>query len=801
MDISSYDHFFMELEKKLKSAPENRTKIIRKSVRDSQCPYLKNKLQSLYHVFKVFFLVAIAGVFTAATAQMKVQVVDNQTSQPLVGATVAFQGINTGESVMEIADASGSVTSTISLPVLVIIRHLGYEAFTDTLDVQSDSFIASLSPSASQLDEVVVTGQFEPESARNSVYKVRTLGAQRIAAQGATSLQDVLSNELNIHFSRDNATGSSGLSLQGLSGQHVKVLVDGVSMVGRSGTANEIDLGQINVQSIDRVEIVEGPLAVNYGADALAGVINIITKKAENTQSLNVLLQEESVGNEYSLFEEGIHNASIRYGSAIGSKWYVQGETRINQFGGWTGTGEGRDKSWYPKTQLFGGGLIRFKHENFDVFYRFDYLDETLENKGQPNDNNPLRDPYAIDEEYLSKRWMHQLQGNVKFGKASLNSVFSFTDYARRTHQFNKNLVTEDETTTIESEQDTIFYQTVFTRQTVNNLLHWTSGSVVLKAQLGVDGELERAGGSTLSDGDKQIFNAGAFTSIELALGPLKIRPGVRLTYNSVFSTTPTPSVNFKYQLTENTNLRLGYGRGFRAPSTRELYHEFIDANHNILGNDELKPEYSHSFNADVTHDLKKLPVTFSVNGFYNHIDDQITYFTPADPNQPTSYTNLLVYKTTGGTVSGSFERPGLNIQLGSSYIGTYQRLNETNSEEVPEFVFSPSVNANLQYLIPNIKIQLAAFYKYTGPTKRYLLDESDEPGLRRQEDFHFLDLTVSRKFEVGLSAAIGVRNAMDVTSVNNSIAGGAHNSNSGQTPIAYGRSYFLRLSYQFLKH
>jgi len=88
----------------------------------------------------------------------------------------------------------------------------------------------------------------------------------------------------------------------GLSGQYVKVLIDGVPLEGRSGTANAVDLSQINVLSIDRIEIVEGPMSVNYGADALGGVINVITKKSTSQKlSAQVSLHEETVGEEYKL--------------------------------------------------------------------------------------------------------------------------------------------------------------------------------------------------------------------------------------------------------------------------------------------------------------------------------------------------------------------------------------------------------------------------------------------------------------------------------------------------------------------
>lgn len=84
---------------------------------------------------------------------------------------------------------------------------------------------------AKELSEVVVTGQYKPQSARNSVYQVRIISKERIQKQGAASLQDVLKNELNVRFAQDPATGGSGITMLGLSGQNVKVLVDGLPML------------------------------------------------------------------------------------------------------------------------------------------------------------------------------------------------------------------------------------------------------------------------------------------------------------------------------------------------------------------------------------------------------------------------------------------------------------------------------------------------------------------------------------------------------------------------------------------
>ncbi|MEM8894041.1 MAG: TonB-dependent receptor [Bacteroidota bacterium] len=735
-------------------------------------------------------------------AQQAIQLSSRMDGSPIGGATITH--IESAE--IFITDQNGQAQVKGILPTQIVIRHLGFETTTYWLDASENITEIKLAPTQQLLDEVVVTGQFAAQSAKKSVYKVKTIDDQRIQAQAANTLQDVLSNELNIRFSRDNATGVAGMSLQGISGQNVKVLIDGIPMVGRSGVANEIDLNQINVNNIERIEIVEGPMAVNYGADALAGVINIITKKGGGEKlSLNVNLQEETVGDEYSLFEDGIHNAGVNLGYQINENWYIQGETRINRFGGWTGDGEGRDKSWYPKTQHFNTGMLRYANDALDIYYRLDHLDETIENLGPINDNNPLRDPFAVDEEYIASRWMHQLQADIDLGKGQWSNAISYTDYERNTHQFTRNMVTDDITTNVPDEQDTIGYTSLFLRSILANADLFSLGNWTANSQLGIESIRELASGTTLSDGDKVIWNNALFASLEFQKGALSIRPGVRFTQNSVFDAEPTASINMKYDVSPSTQVRFGYGRGFRAPSARELYHEFIDANHNILGNQDLLPEYSHNLNADITIQSSKLNSSFSIAGYYNHIDNRIAFFIPEQANQPTTYTNLNLFKTTNATVSWKYQIGNLTTNAGMSYMGIYQQLSAEGSSDVPTYVFTPEINANIQYLWSLPGINVSAFYKYTGRAQNYQLISDGEgnstPELRGVDPFNFLDLTISKEWVKGLTLGIGARNLLDVTSVNNNIAGGeAHSGGGDNTPVAYGRSYFAKVTYQFVK-
>lgn len=208
------------------------------------------------------------------------------------------------------------------------------------------------------IDEVVVTGQYEPQSAKNSVYRVRTISREQIQGRASTSVENILNTQLGIRFSNDLALGETDIELLGMSGQNVKVLIDGMPLIDRGATKQS--LSQVDVNSIDRIEIVEGPMSVTYGTDALAGVINIITKSAplDDQFAVSLRLQEESAGNEYSFISnEGIHNGNLTVDWQRRG-WNVVASGTRNNFGGWQGTGTGRVLQWDPKSQWLASGRL-----------------------------------------------------------------------------------------------------------------------------------------------------------------------------------------------------------------------------------------------------------------------------------------------------------------------------------------------------------------------------------------------------------------------------------------------------------
>ena len=265
------------------------------------------------------------------------------------------------------------------------------------------------------------------------------------------------------------------------------------------------------------------------------------------------------------------------------------------------------------------------------------------------------------------------------------------------------------------------------------------------------------------------------------------------------------PSINTKFSLAKDLDLRLAYARGFRAPSIRELYFDFRDASHDILGNDQLEAETSDSYTGSLTwkaYQRDALTINTTLTGFYNDIENMITY--AQSPNDPrvTTYTNIDHYKTRGTTLSGTLAYKSFNASVGFSYIAYYNQVAETD-KSLPEFTNSTEVNSILTYSFKKAGLDLNLFYKFTGKRPYYLLNSVNgqtEVIQAETEGYNWMDFTVNKKLFRYFVLNAGIRNLMNITTVNNSaITGGAHTS-AGAMPIGYGRSFFAGLVFNWEK-
>ncbi len=663
--------------------------------------------------------------------------------------------------------------------VCVETRVLGYQPAIDTLDAgENGAFF--LTADAVIMKNVVVTGQALPISSDRSLYNVRVIGREEMDDRAAQNLRDAMSGELNIRIDQDNILGSS-LRIGGMSGQQVKILVDGTPVVGRVG--DNIDLTQLPVTELERVEVVEGPLSVIYGTDALGGVVNLITKNPTgDSYRTEATLYHESVGS---------WNADLSVSGLIGSTAAKLSGGR-HYFAGFSEVDTGRAKRWKPREQTFLNLELKQYIGSFSIGYDGRLFDEYILNRGTP------RPPYgetAFDDTYSTTRLTNRVTATLPFSDGGIEGMGSYSTYSRTTNTFLKNLVTL-ESKSDPAEQDTSSVQAWNTR-----LVYYTRGTdstFLVDFQAGFEGNGETIQGDRIEEEEKNVQEYALFATAALRpFDRLTMRPGLRYAYNTRYEAPLIPSLHLLYSASDNLVLRSSWGRGFRSPSLRDLFFLFIDINHNIRGNSDLRAETSDNFSLSASWHQEQVTSAYEaeVQLFYNDVKDLIALVNVE--NDLYSYVNIGDFRSTGVEVTGGYSTSSFSSRAGVAAIGRDDGI--SGESGLKAFTFSPEATLDLSYKLTDY-MKLATFYKFTGPLTSYGIDENENLLERQMDGYHTLDASLG--FDVlkdYLHVRVGGKNLFNVINVDYSGAGGtAHAGSSSSLPVAWGRTFFADLTVRF---
>lgn len=161
------------------------------------------------------------------------------------------------------------------------ITHPGYDPLDTTLVVTAvaGDIVLRLRPRVWSLDEVVVTGTRTPHLLKDAPVATAVIGRKDFARTGARSADQALAWLVGASVQDD--LGGQGAVLRGLGEDRVLLLVDGDRALGR--VRGSIDLAQFSLGDLDRIEVVKGPASTLYGSDAIGGVINLITRRPDDT--------------------------------------------------------------------------------------------------------------------------------------------------------------------------------------------------------------------------------------------------------------------------------------------------------------------------------------------------------------------------------------------------------------------------------------------------------------------------------------------------------------------------------------
>ncbi|TYC13445.1 TonB-dependent receptor [Bizionia gelidisalsuginis] len=672
------------------------------------------------------------------------------------------------------------------------------------------------------LKEVVITGQYNPQSIKKSVHNVTVISRAQIENQAANNLADLLNFNLNLTVVPNSQTGKSTVSFFGLDSQYFNILVDNIPLVSDNGLGNNIDLTQINLDDIERIEIAEGAMGVEYGANAVSGVINIITKKSIATEwDINISVQEETISDEYEWFDQGRHIQSVSVAHNINERLMARVGFNRNQFAGFFNNKQGQDYykndglrgyDWQPKTQINTNCLLHYDSENFTITYKFEYFNEILSFYDASVRSNidvdaQTRNPSATDRIFTTNRFINNLNLNGKLdGGANYSAAFSYQTQKRDLNEFNYFILSGNQS----NETDNTYQssEVFFTKGRINNLIQ----SDFYNFELGYEAryikgyDTQASGDITQLEKENSQSNYALFASTELNLtNAFLIRPGARYEYNSKFKSQVLTSLSARYLLNNGFELRGNVGTSYRTPNFEELYYYFVDSNHDVQGNENLNPEkgFSAFLNLKKRSWFTNFSLINAVKLTYIDVDDRIDLAIVNTSPLQYQYINIDAYKLWSLSSQNTIKNGNWAFNLGATLQGTSRIANnEINAQN--NFLYSFQVNTSGTYAIKQWNTALTVLLKYNGEQKDYVASGMDTNGdsvfsKSKTEGYSWLDASIKKSFlNRKIQATLGGRNLLNVTNVNISTAAssGAHEASNSSLLLGYGRSYYLKLLY-----
>ena len=686
----------------------------------------------------------------------------------------------------------------------------------------SQEKVSSDSTTRQELSEVVITAQFNPTSIKKSVHNVIVINREQIDSQAANNLADLLNFNLNLTIIPNAQTGQSKISFFGLDSQYFTVLIDNIPMVSDNGLGNNIDLTQINLDDIERIEIVEGAMGVEYGANAVSGVINIITKKSiDSYWHVEASVQEETVSNEYAWFDKGRHIQAASVAHNINENWYARVGINRNQFAGFFNDRLGkthykndglRGYEWLPKEQFNTNAFVNYSTEKFRLFYKFEYFNEVINFydtavRANINTQTQTSNPSATDKIFTTNRFVNNLNinGSLNSG-ANYNVALSYQQQKRDLNKFNYYILSKDRSN--ETEDVYQSSKVFFSKGTVNNLLKNDHYNFQLGYETRfIEGFDTQASGEITQQPQLRKQNSTAlFAASEWEISDaFSLRPGIRYEYSSKFDSKLLGSMSARYLLKNGFELRGNVGTSYRTPNFEELYYYFVDSNHDVQGNQGLKPEngYSAFLNLKKQSWFNEFSITNALKLSYIDVNDKIDLAVVNTSPLQYQYINIDAYKLWGLTSDNSIKKDNWTFNIGATLQGISRVVNnEANAEN--DFLYAFQVNTSGTYFIKKWDTALSLLLKYNGKQQDYFATGNDSDGnsvysKSATDAYSWMDASIKKSFyNKALEVTLGGRNLLDVTkvSVSDATSGGTHSVDNSNLLLGYGRSFYLKLLY-----
>lgn len=447
--------------------------------------------------------------------------------------------------------------------VRVRVRHPGYAFREFVVDAGRDDASAlrqtALEALAIPLDAVIVTAARREQKLADAVVETELISTQQLAERGASDVAAVLTERSGMQVDGGVPSGA-GVQMRGFDSRRVLILLDGQPMVGRVN--GNFDLSRIPTSMVERIEVVKGPQSTLYGSEALGGVVNIITRRADaagweaglassaGTQgrrdaSANALWRSGALG---ATLDGGLRRQDLAPGVAGTADTYAHR---------WNGSGSLR---WQPDAalQVEAGALAISEAQRYRVGQLFHFAD---------ND-----------------QWGGRASARLALGGGFLTSTLNLSAFDHLSRASTLASPASDS-----GARDA--------QRLVQGDLLYNAQYGATQVDAGIQLRRESISADRLSVAAPRSTSVEPFAQITRTSGPLSVTPGVRVTRSDRWGNFVAPRLAAMWRPVDALAIRGSLGRGYRAPDFKELYLDFVNAaaGYAVSGNPTLRPESSTS--------------------------------------------------------------------------------------------------------------------------------------------------------------------------------------------------------------
>lgn len=648
------------------------------------------------------------------------------------------------------ADVRGSFTyKTSTEKTVLFVSAIGYDTKRIEFSGQKDTTLVFVLSELAALDEVVISGTLSSISKRESPIPIEVYSSKFIEKLPVSGLFEATQNINGVRPQLNCAVCNTGdIHINGMEGPYTMITIDGMPLVG--GLSSVYGLQGIPTSLIQQIEVVKGPASTLYGSQAVGGLINVITKRPEDSPNFswgsNITSWRE-IQTDMS-FKYKLKNATANFGAD-----YFNYTLPIDKNG----------DNFTDLTQI----------HRISIFNKIDF---------QRKNNREA----SLLVRYLNEdRWGGEMNWAPEFRGG--DSIYGESVYTDRFEVVGKYQLPTKESLVLSGSYSNHVQNSYYGTTSYNALQQIGYGQLIWDKQWNIKNQLvsglvaryEFYDDNTFATQSTDTVNPVNQPTIDIYPGvfaqnstdineKIKMLSGVRFDYHNKHKLIFTPRLNFKYSPTQKLTARLGYGNGFRVVNVFTEDHAALTGARKVEIPNELNPERSHNGNLNIEKRIntKWSYITLDASVFYTYFSNKII------PDYDTDDSKIIYANLAGNAVSKGvslnarmlFEFP-LTINFGATLMDVY--TNEI--DDAGKTVKSPQLlteNITGTWSVSYEFTKAAISIDYTGNLygAMYLPVFQNDFRPSKSPLFSIQNLKVSKAFNNGWKVSAGVRNLLNFT-------------------------------------